>query len=85
MLLHVGETEERSAPDSAQTFCLKTAVIECLKSPNARQTDMSLELDKLKRMLVDKYFHELSSEKGEERRSQPQTSQDSQAVRQLSD
>lgn len=30
MLLHVGEIEERRAPASAQTFCLKSAVIECL-------------------------------------------------------
>ena len=65
MLLHVDETEERRAPASAQSFCLKSAVIECLNGPFARKADKSLELDALKKILVDKYFNELSGESTE--------------------
>jgi len=54
-LLHVGEEEERRQVFDGESFCLKKAVIECLRSPEAQALKNSLDFDSLKRMLIRRY------------------------------
>lgn len=51
MLLHVDSSlaeEQREASN----FCLKTAVIKCLRGPKSRHSDNSIDFDTLQRLLI---------------------------------
>ena len=59
MLLRV-EEETILEANSRQSFCIKAAVINCLVGPEARASDRSLEIDTLKRLLIDRHADKLS-------------------------
>ena len=55
MLLHTDNDDHESSIAEDQAFCLKSAVVSCLKSPEAQACSNSLDFDTLMKMLVDRH------------------------------
>ena len=55
MLLHTDHDDFEPSIAEEQVFCLKTAVVSCLKSPEAKACRNSLDFDTLMKMLVERH------------------------------
>lgn len=63
MLLNVDAEEEQRAIFDGESFCLKRAVVECLRSPEAQAFRNSLDFDSLKKMLISRYAIHFTEDK----------------------
>ena len=61
-LLHDEAEEEERSIFEENAFCIKRAVIECLKSQEAASHDNSLNFDTLKKMLLARYSEHFASD-----------------------
>ena len=72
MLLHVSAEDEEQRENSPKSFCLKSAVIKCLRGPESRASDKSLEFDALQKLLIKHYASHFKAKDEKSAKEQPE-------------